>query len=95
MKLTKNRLKKIIQEESEAIDEARAVSLEQGRDPKYRVGQMIHAALPYDQIRSVLGIYRMDLTSAWYDKAEAKVREEIANIFIELAEQIKEGDKTS
>jgi len=95
MKLTKQRLQQIIQEESDVIDEARAVSLAQGREPKYRLGHMIHPALPYDQIRSVLGIYRMDLTSAWYDKAEAKVREEFTNILIELAEQIKEGDKTS
>ena len=95
MKLTKNQLKKIIQEESEAIDEAMAVSLEQGRQPKYRVGQLIHASIPYDRIKTILGIYRMDLTDAWYKKAEAKVRKEFTNILIELAEEIKEEDKTS
>ena len=95
MKLTKNRLKEIIAEESVSLDEARAFSMEQLRDPVVRVGSMLHAGTPYAKIGSLLGIHRMDLINTWKDRAEDMIRDQIAGMLIELAEQIKEEDKTS
>ena len=95
MKLTKERLKEIIAEESTSIEEARAFSIGQLNDPVVRVGQMLHAGVPYAKIGALLGIRRMDLINTWKDRAESMVRDQIAGMLIELAEQIKEEDKTS
>jgi hypothetical protein len=95
MKITRRRLKEIIAEESNAIEESRALSIGQLRDPVVRVGSMLHAGVPYGKIASLLGIRRMDLINTFKDQAESMVRAQIAGMLIELAEQIKEEDKTS
>ena len=95
MKLTKNRLKEIIAEESESLDETRALSMGQLRDPAVRIGSMLHKGTPYGMMTGVLGIHRMDLINKFKQRAEDMIRDQFAGMLIELAEQIKEEDKTS
>ena len=95
MKLTKNRLKEIIAEESESLDEARALSMAQSREPVVRIGSMLHKGTPYGMMTGVLGIHRMDLINKFKQRAEDMIRDQFAGMLIELAEQIKEEDKTS
>jgi hypothetical protein len=95
MMITRRGLKEVIAVESSSIEAPRGLSLAQLRHPIARGGQMIHSVVPYGQISSVLGLHRRDLVNAWMMQGEHMVRDQISSILIELAEQIKEGDKTS
>ena len=90
MKINRELLREIIKEELE-LDEARAVTLLQAREPSYMIGQKL--AEP-DVIRSMYaptGLFRADQQKSFHDQVESLLRDTVPSMILDIARKVKEG----
>ena len=81
-------IRKIIKEE---LDEVRAVTLAQAKEPEYMIGQKLAEPSIIRSMYAPAGLFRADQQISFHDQIESLLRDTVPSMILDIARKVKEG----